>query len=131
MTTRELLKSAVRKFGPERAKQALRAFNDNPCHDYCGCALAHAYGNATEFQSWRSLPKGNLARDMSDAYSRGNHDMFAWAAAQMGLTLAEFNAVSTAHCGWRKTERDPISVFLRDLLEAEAAKMTVRAAVCA
>lgn len=124
MTQQELLESAVRKLGPERAQQALRAFA--PSHDsgrldgsaWEGCALALAYGGRGELHA--------AIRD--DVRANG----YEWspkrkaAARRLGLSFDELCAVTSAYdvgCGY------PIHRTLRSLLEAEAAKISVRTSI--
>lgn len=116
MSTHELLASAVKKLGPERAQQALEAWS-SPQDWFCpwdGCALARAYGRPGEL------------RAIVEPYTGPSGFVFAVAGAALGLTKDEAETVARAFDGLDLFVSDAgkAKSELRRLLEAEAAKMT-------
>lgn len=131
-TTTELLESAVRRLGPERAQQMLKAFVD-PVVSWCGCALAHGFGNAISraqvepYAPLHSLPDGNLYKEMWRAGWRfGFRAAEEFAAPLLGLSQDECRAVSDAHTAFATRLHPNDGDTLLALLEAEAAKIAVR-----
>lgn len=118
MNVRELLESAVRKLGPERAQQALKAFAPTHNHrdargsGWDACALALAYGQRGELHT----------AILADAHGKPIEDnpQFSAAAQRLGLTLSEVRCVAYSFdegCG------SPSYANLKELLTAEAAKI--------
>lgn len=95
MTRLELLRSAAGKLGPERCEQALQAFGPCPVNDWCGCALAHAYGGACTKEEWTKgkAPPHNLLLALHGNPCADFQDV----AALVGLTEDEVQVLSEAH----------------------------------
>lgn len=111
--TEELLRSAVKKLGPERSQQAIEAFgNVWAAGNWSACAL----GRASDGGIRRRLDE--VARIAADDFD------FPWriAAEVTGLTLKECRAVTDAF----DNDEGVSHVLLKSLLEAEAAKATPR-----
>jgi hypothetical protein len=113
MTQRELIQSALRKLGPERCQQALVAFHTerDGLNPWENCFLARAYGEC-----------GELMAQFVDASGYGLR-LPVQAAALLGLTVEECNAVWRSFDGWCPASISPIE--LRAMVKAEAAKARV------
>ena len=115
MTTHvdDTLRRAVQRLGPERAQQALRAFESGMPEGWQACPLACAYG-----------PRGELAQLIREQFDSLRMGSFHIASRALGLSKDEVFVIVRAFDG-----HQPMRNLLRDLLTAEASKAHGRVAV--
>lgn len=121
--TRSYVDSAVLKLGPERALDALVAFDGNEDdHGWDRCVLGRAYGRPGELEQMDAPPSQPAAELRNNAiymvWVHAGGDGFKNAMKAFGMTAREVTAVIRCY-----DDDEPGRGYLRMALLREAAKM--------